>query len=170
MFFASDNGAPAHPNVMSALNQANEGYAMSYGADAIMDKVRQQLRDIFQAPEAAVYLVATGTAANALILATLCPPWGAIYCHPSAHIEIDECGAPEFYTGGAKLTLVNGDHGKISADHLSQTVGSAPNCNVHSVQPGLVSITNVTELGTVYSAAETAEICAIAKSANIPVH
>ncbi len=91
---------------MDALVKANEGYAPPYGTDPIMDEVRAQIREIFEAPEAAVYLVATGTAANSLALATLCQPFETVFCSPVAHIHEDECNAPEFFTGGAKLTLV----------------------------------------------------------------
>ena len=108
MFFASDNSGPVHPQIMAALATANEGYAMPYGADPIMDDVRNRIREIFEAPEAAVYLVATGTAANALALATLSQPWQTIFCSPVAHIHEDECNAPEFYASGSKLTLVAG--------------------------------------------------------------
>jgi threonine aldolase len=170
MFFASDNCSPAHPNVMAALMRANEGYAPSYGADPIMDKVRDQVREIFEAPDAAVYLVATGTAANSLILATLCPPWGAIYCHRRSHIEEDECGGPEFFTGGAKLALIDGEHAKMSPDNLAVAINSAAPVGVHNVQKGMVSLTNATELGAVYSVDEITEICAIAKAGGIPVH
>lgn len=170
MFFASDNTSLAHPNVIAALTKANEGYAPSYGDDPIMDKVRDQIRDVFESPDAAVYLVATGTAANALILATLCQPWGAIYCHRHAHIEEDECGAPEFYTGGAKLAKIDGDHAKMSPDNLATAISSAAPVGVHNVQNGMVSLTNATELGAVYSASEVAEICTIAKAGGIPVH
>ena len=109
MFFASDNSGPVPQQVLDALASANTGYQSSYGADTIMDEVRDQIRDIFEAPEAAVYLVATGTAANALALATMCEPFDTVFCSPVAHIHEDECNAPEFYTSGAKLTLVPGD-------------------------------------------------------------
>jgi len=87
MYFASDNSGPAHPEVLAALARANTGYAMPYGADIIMDEVRETLRSIFEAPEAAVYLVATGTAANALALATMCAPYETVFCSPTAHIH-----------------------------------------------------------------------------------
>ncbi len=92
MEFASDNTSGAAPEILAAINAANAGYASSYGTDPLMDRVRSQIRDIFEAPEAAVYLVATGTAANSLSLSLFCPPWGAVYCHDEAHIEVDECG------------------------------------------------------------------------------
>lgn len=170
MFFGSDNTSGVHPLVMEALNRANTGYAGSYGADPIMDRVRDQIRTVFEAPEAAVYLVATGTAANALCLAAHCPPWGAVYCHRHAHIEEDECGAPEFYTGGSKLVLIDGAHAKMSAQALDAKLTEAASLGVHNVQAGMVSMTNVSEHGAVYSVVETAEIGAIAAAHNVPVH
>ena len=170
MFFASDNGAPAHPKVIEAIARANDGYAPSYGADAIMDGVRARIRDIFEAPEAAVYLVATGTAANALILSTLVQPWGAVYCHRNSHVQEDECGAPEFYTGGAKLVLIDGGHARMSPESLQRTVAATGYNGVHGVQKGVLSLTNATECGSVYSPAQIAELTAIAKAHGLPVH
>ena len=96
MNFASDNTGPVHPNVMSALNAANMGYALPYGADDATAQAVRDIRDVFEAPEAAVYLVSLGTAANSLILATLSQPWETVFCHTVAHIHEDECNAPEF--------------------------------------------------------------------------
>jgi len=96
MYFASDNAGPAHPTVMDAMVAANTGYQMGYGADTLMDGVRAQIREAFEAPDAMVHLVATGTAANSIILATMAKPWEAIFCSPMAHIHEDECNAPEF--------------------------------------------------------------------------
>ncbi len=170
MFFASDNSGPAAPEVMDAVVAANTGYQGSYGSDDIMDRVRGQIRDIFEAPEAAVYLVGTGTAANALALATISPPWTAIYCHTLSHIEEDECNAPEFFTGGAKLHLVDGPNAKIDPAALKDTLKGSTNSFVHNAQRGAFSLTNVTERGAVYSVAEVAELCGIAKSYDLPVH
>ncbi|SFP19469.1 threonine aldolase family protein [Tranquillimonas alkanivorans] len=170
MYFASDNSSPAHPRVLEALTGVNNGYAMPYGADAIMDRVRDRIRDIFEAPEAAVYLVATGTSANALALATYCPPWAAVFCHRNAHIEEDECGAPEFYTGGSKLVLVEGEHAKMTPEALQATIEATGQTGVHNVQRGMVSITNTTENGTVYSATEVATLAEIAHAHGLPVH
>jgi threonine aldolase len=170
MFFASDNGGPAAPEVIEAITKANEGTAMPYGADPIMDRVREKIREVFEAPEAAVYLVATGTAANSLALATLVQPWQTIYCHRHAHIEADECGAPEFYTGGSKLTLIDGADGKIPAEALRRVIAETGAVGVHGVQKGALSLTNATESGTIYSAAEVAELTAIAKADKIPTH
>ena len=105
MFFASDNAGPAHPKVMEALVAANQGYALGYGADPIMEEVRAQVRTVFEAPEAAVYLVINGTSANSILLASMSQPWQTIFCADIAHIQEDECNAPEFYSQ-AKLTLV----------------------------------------------------------------
>ena len=170
MHFASDNTSGCPPQIMAALLRANDGYAMGYGNDDFMTRVRDQLREVFEAPEAAVYLVATGTAANALACAIACPPWGAVFCHAHAHIADDECGAPEFFTGGAKLVLVPGVNGRMTPDALTAAVSRLSPGNVHSVQRGMVSITNVTEAGTVYTPAEVAALAAVAHEHGLPVH
>jgi threonine aldolase len=170
MFFASDNASPAPPEIMAALARANQGYARSYGTDPIMDLVRDRIRAVFEAPEAAVYLVATGTAANALSLATFCPPWGAIYCHRDAHVEQDECGAPEFYTGGSKLVLIDGAHAKMRPAGLDRALRSAAMVGVHNVQKGMLTLTNSTENGAVYQPSEIAALTALAKAEGLPCH
>ncbi len=169
MIFTSDNASCASPEVMAAVLAANSGYEASYGADAAMARVTAMIRDIFDAPDAAVYLVATGTAANALALAAHVQPYHAIFAHTAAHIEMDECGAPEFFTNGAKIIRVAGDHGKIEPAALDAALNATGN-SVHGVQKGMLSLTNVTEAGTVYSPAETAALAALAKAHNIPVH
>ncbi|MEM9639093.1 MAG: beta-eliminating lyase-related protein [Pseudomonadota bacterium] len=169
MFFASDNAGPAHPNVMRRLAEANAGYAMPYGADALMDEVRAQLRRIFEAPEAAVYLVATGTAANALALACHTQPWQTVFCSEVAHIQEDECNAPEFYSGGAKLSLVRGAD-KMTAATLRARIEAEEVRGVHGPQRGPVSITQVTERGQVYTLDELQALTDVAKSFDLPVH
>ncbi|ATX66440.1 threonine aldolase family protein [Roseinatronobacter bogoriensis] len=170
MYFASDNTSGVPDRILTALGKANSGYALGYGADAFMDQVRTRIRALFEAPEAEVFLVTTGSAANALALASYCPPWGAVYCHSLAHIEVDECGAPEFYTGGAKLTHVAGDNGKMNPDALQDALARAGRGVVHHVQPGILSLTNLTECGTRYSVSEISELSAIARSHGLPVH
>jgi len=170
MFFASDNAGPVAPEIMRALSRANQGYAMPYGADEIMDRVRARLREVFEAPEAAVYLVATGTAANSLSLATLANPWEAIFCHREAHVEEDECGAPEFFTNGAKLVLLDGDSAKIDPEGLRQTIETTADKGVHGVQRGPLTLTQTTELGTVYSRDEIRTLTGIAKSYGLKCH
>ena len=170
MFFASDNAGPAHPAVLAALTAANEGYAKSYGADQIMDEVRQRIRTIFEAPEAAVYLVATGTAANSLLLATMTKPWETVFCAPMSHINEDECNAPEFFTGGAKLTLVPATNANVTPDALRRSVLAEENRGVHGPQRGPVSITQATEKGTVYSLAELQALADVTREYGLKTH
>lgn len=170
MFFASDNGGPAAPEVIEAIARANHGVAMPYGADPIMDNVRSLIREVFEAPKAEVYLVATGTAANSLGLACLVQPWQTVYCHRNAHIEEDECAAPEFFTGGAKLTLLEGADAKIDPEGLSHAITNTARAGVHNVQKGALSITNATEAGAIYTVAEVVELCGIAKENGVPCH
>ncbi|MCF8485443.1 MAG: low specificity L-threonine aldolase [Rhodobacteraceae bacterium] len=170
MFFASDNTSAAAPAVMQAVLTANDGYAMGYGNDAIMAEVTRLVREAFEAPEAIVHLVSTGTAANSLALATLVQPWQTVLCHRHAHIADDECGAPEFFTNGAKLVLVDGAHGKMLPETLSAALKGVAQGVVHGVQRGALSITNVTEAGTVYTPAEVAALTAVAKAHGMPCH
>ena len=169
MFFASDNSGPVPQAILDTLAEVNQGYTLGYGADPMMDEVRQRIRDLFEAPEAAVYLVATGTAANALALATLVEPFDAVFCSPVAHIEEDECNAPEFYMGGAKLTLVQGPD-RMTPEGLTASIESQGNRGVHGPRRGAVSITQVTEMGNVYALDELRTLCNIAKSYDLPVH
>jgi len=170
MFFASDNSSPAHPNVMEALVNANKGYTSGYGDEEAMDGVRKNIRELFEAPDAAVYLVATGTAANALALATLTKPWETIFCHRNSHIEEDECGAPEFYTHGSKLTLVDGSDAMMTPDNLQTAIDYTGRIGVHNVQRGSLSITNVTEFGTVYSLEKIQSLTKQAHKSGIKTH
>ena len=169
MFFASDNCGPAHPSVMQAVMDANTGYQPSYGDDTLMEDVRTRLRALFEAPEAAVYLVATGTAANALALATLADPWQTVFCTPKAHIHCDECHAPEFYTGGSKLTLV-GEGDKMTADGLRAAIEAWVRYDVHVSQRGPVALTQATEMGHLYTLEELAALSAVARDYGLPVH
>ncbi|MGO4908586.1 low specificity L-threonine aldolase [Pseudorhodobacter sp. W20_MBD10_FR17] len=169
MFFASDNGAPVPQPIMDALARANTGQTLSYGADAPMARLRSQIRTLFEAPDAEVHLVTTGTAANSLALSLYTPPFGATLCHRHAHIAEDECGAPEFFSGGAKLLLVDGPHGKMTPDTLAATLAQSGG-SVHSVQPSALSLTNVTEAGTTYTQAELTALTTIAKAAGLGTH
>ena len=170
MFFASDNSGPAAPEIISAIAHANEGYAMPYGSDPGMDTVRQKIRNIFEAPDAAVYLVATGTAANSLALACLVQPWQTIFCHKHSHIHEDECGAPEFFSGGSKLTLLDGDHAKIDPECFLNALEFNVGNDVHHVTHGALSITTTNERGGVYSLDEIKALTDIAAKHKIPVH
>ena len=168
MIFSSDNYSPVPQQVLDALVEANKGYQPSYGEDSQMTKVRHLIQNVFEAPEAAVYLVATGTAANSLALSTLCEPWQTIFCSPVSHIHEDECNAPEFFSG-AKLTLVgNGD--KITPKELKKSIQAEESRGVHGPQRGPVSITQITEKGQVYTINEINELTQIAKEFKLPVH
>ena len=167
MFFASDNTGPMHPAVAQAMIAADTGYLPSYGTDPIMDGVRAQIREIFEAPDAAVYLVATGTAANALALATMAEPWDAVFCTPLAHINVDECHAPEFYTGGAKLSLV-GTGDKMTSDQLRTRIEGWGKGDVHTSQRGPVQLTQVTEMGRLYTLDELRALTGVARDYGLP--
>ncbi len=169
MNFASDNTSGVPQQVLEALARANDGYAMGYGNDALSHRVQDLVRDLFEAPTAQVRLVGTGTAANALALALLCPPWGAAYCHAAAHLDCDECGAPEFFTGGGKLVLVPGAHGRITPERLDAVLTRAGR-SVHQVQPSALSLSNLTEAGTVYDPDMLAALTAVARSHGLAVH
>lgn len=154
---------------MEAMLRANEGYRFGYGADAEMDRVRQGIRDLFEAPEAAVYLVATGTAANSIALGTLANPWDAIFCTKMSHINEDECNAPEFYSG-AKLTFVEDTNAKMTPDALRTAIEAEQTRGVHGPQRGPVSITQVTEKGTVYTLDEISALTAVAREFGLATH
>ena len=170
MFFASDNGSGVPEAVLAALVRVNEGAAPGYGADEAMAEVTARLRSIFEAPKAEVFLIATGTAANAIAIASFCPPWGTVYCHDHAHVEEDECGAPEFYTGGAKLRRVPGPHGRMDPDALRAAIAGTGTVGVHNVQRGMVSITETTEAGTIHGPDGIAELVGNARDFDLPVH
>jgi threonine aldolase len=170
MFFASDNGGPVHPAVMAALAAANAGYASGYGADPLTQAVQARLREVFEAPHAAVYLVATGTAANSLILASMTRPWDTVFCTRPAHVNEDECNAPEFFTGGAKLTLVPDHDARMTVAGLRAAIQGEETRGVHGPQRGPVTITQATEKGTIYSLAQIAALTGVAREFGLRTH
>lgn len=165
--FASDNVTAIAPEILAALTAANEGPAMPYGEDPVTERVRARFNDLFET-ETIVFPVATGTAANVLGLSLIAPPYGAIYCHRDAHIVVDECGAPEFYTGGAKLVTLEGAQGKLTADGLADAISGAG--VVHHVQPAAVSLTQATEAGTLYQPDEISAIAKVARANKLGLH
>ena len=167
MNFSSDNVTGVAPEIMAALETANAGAATSYGADAVTERLARRFSEVFER-EVAVFPVATGTAANALALACLTPPWGVIYGHRDAHFQVDECGAPEFYAGGAKLRMLDGAHGKITAEALEAAIMGRG--VVHHAQPASVSLTQASEAGTVYQAAEIAAVAEICRRHELALH
>lgn len=168
LMFASDNTAGASVEVMQALLACSVDAANPYGADDYTKRVERKLADLFET-DVSVFLVPTGTAANALCLATLTPPWGSVLCHPHSHINNDECGAPEFYTAGAKLVSVDGAAGKMDAAQLRKAVTLKVG-DVHSVQPASVSLTQATEVGSIYTLAELQDIGAICRESGLRLH
>ena len=165
--FASDNVSCACSEVMEALARANIGTAPSYGEDPWTTGLCARLSEIFETPVTA-FPVTTGTAANALALSALTPSFGKIFCHELSHINTDECGAPEMFTGGAKLIDMRGTDGRISADTLEQAIYGRG--NVHHAQPSAVSITQACESGTVYPLDEIKAITSVARAHQLPVH
>src|SRR6185503_189338 len=160
MRFFSDNAAPAHPKVLQAIADANR-LDTAYDGDERSLRLDGAFSELF-GTEVRAFWVTTGTAANCLALAALCPPYRGIICHKDAHIEVDEAGGPGFFTGGAKLILLDGDGAKITP-HAVAAACDAIRKDVHQVQPAAISITNATEYGLVYSAGEVAAIGALAK-------
>jgi threonine aldolase len=166
--FFSDNTSSACPELIAALNAANHGLARAYGDDEWTQRLDHTLGEFFGTTVRA-FAVTTGTAANALALATLSPPYGAIFAYADAHIAVDECGAPGFFAGGAQLALLPGEHGRLAAATLAAAL-DAHRVDVHTLQPAAVSLTQATELGTVYQPAHIAELAALAHRHGLKVH
>jgi len=167
MRFFSDNAAPAHPKVLEAIVAADKVDA-AYDGDAWSQRLDGAFSDLF-GTEARAFWVTTGTAANCLALAALCPPYRAILCHRDAHIEVDEAGAPGFFTGGAKLVLLEGAGAKVTPETVAAACDRIRN-DVHQVQPAALSITNATEYGLVYRAGEVATLGKLAKERGLSFH
>lgn len=169
MNFASDNGAGVAPAILEAIAVSSRAHAPAYGADAWSQRAEARLGEIFE-HEVRAFLVPTGTGANALALAALVRPWEAVFCHEESHVHDDECGAPEFFTSGAKLVGIPGLAGKITPVALRETLARYPRGLVKAQQPGALSISQATEAGTIYTTAEIAALGEIARAAGIGVH
>ncbi len=169
MDFTSDNAAGAAPEILEALTRANEGTAASYGADDVTARVKARLSDIFE-HQVEIFPVVTGTAANALSLAALAPSHGAVICHELSHVYLDECGAPEMFSGGAKLLPVGGADAKLDPAAVAATLEAYPAGVVHHVQPAALTLTQSTELGTVYSQAEIGALVEVARGRSLAIH
>lgn len=166
--FWSDNIAGASPEIIEALAACSFGQARPYGADESTALVERKFSELFER-EVSVFLVPTGTAANALSLAALTPPWGSVLCHRDSHVNNDECGAPEFFTGGAKLVAVDGPAAKIDVAALRIAARNKVG-DVHSVQPSCVTLTQATEVGSVYSQDEIAAIGEVCRASGLRLH
>jgi threonine aldolase len=167
--FSSDHVAPACDAILAAINEANEGFARSYGGDDLTAKLQSVASEVFER-QVSVFPVISGTAANALALSQIVPTFGAIYCYELAHIVTDEAGAPGFFTGGAQLVGFPAADGKIKPEQLTRAVAFAEDLGIHHVKPGAVTLTQATEWGTVYSLEEIEAISATAKRYRLPVH
>ena len=169
MNFASDNAAGVAPSILAAIAAANTGFAIGYGDDAISQRLERRMCELFER-DVAVFLVTTGTAANALALAHLSPPWGAVLGHAEAHAMVHECGAPEFFGNGLRLVGLEGDGGKLApatvAAALDQQFGLRP----HQLIPAAVTITQASEFGTVYRADEIAALSRLAHERGMTLH
>ena len=165
--FASDNVAPICLEAWAALQEANAHYAPSYGEDRWTAQACDRVREIFET-DCDVYFVFTGTAANALSLAQLCKSFQSVICHQRSHVQTDECGAPEFFTGGSKLLLIDGANGKIDIGHAEALL--ARHNELHSHKPGAISISQATEFGTVYRRDEIAAIADLARKHQLFLH
>jgi threonine aldolase len=167
MRFFSDNAAAAHPEVMEAILQSNR-LDTAYDGDEWSARLDSAFSELFEREVRALW-VSTGTAANCLALAALCPPYRGILCHRDAHIEVDEAGAPGFFTGGAKLMLLDGPGAKVTPEIVDEGVRSVRK-DVHQVQPAAISITNATEYGLVYRASEVAALGDLARTHGLAMH
>ncbi len=168
MNFASDNVYGVDQAIMDALVEANTGSADSYAYDEITKRVEKRFNQVFER-DVKVFLVTTGTAANALALSTMAPPFGAIFCHAFSHINADECGAPEFYTGGAKMFGLDGVAGKISPEMVRESLKGFIR-GEHDPKAAAISITQSSELGTVYSLDEIQAFGDLAREKGLKLH
>lgn len=169
MYFASDNWAGAHPAIARALVEQAGGYASAYGTGDLDKSVERTFSEVFE-KDVAVFFVATGTAANSLALSSFNRPGGQIFCHAEAHVNVDECNAPEFFATGAKLVPLPGAGARMSASDLAAAIARFPPGFVHGGQPMAVTMTQATEAGTVYSLDEIAAIAEVTRDAKLPLH
>ncbi len=169
MNFASDNAAPAADAVLDAIREANRGHVLGYGNDAFTARAKQRLADVFER-DCAIFLVSTGTAANALALAAMTPPWGAVIAHEEAHIATDECGAPEFFTNGGKLVTVPSDDAKLTPEAAGAVLDEFGWGGAHHVEANALSIAQASEAGTTYSVAEVEALARLAHDRGLGLH
>ncbi len=168
--FRSDNAAGVAPEIMAAIADANTGSALAYGADEWTARLRDTVRAVFEHPDADVFPVISGTAANSLALAAMCPPWGAVMCHDTAHILQNECGATSMFGGGAMIRGVAGDHYRIEPAALEQSFEATRWGDPHHSQPSVLSLTVPTDFGTIYTPKQIVELTTIASRRGLTAH
>jgi threonine aldolase len=169
MFFASDNWAGAHPVIARSLVEAADGFASAYGTSDLDKRVEKAFCEIFER-DVAVFFVGTGTAANSLALASFNRPGGQVFCHREAHVNVDECNAPEFFATGSKLVPIDGTAGKLQPEALAAAISRFPPDFVHGGQPMAVTLTQATEAGTAYTLDEISALSEVTKQAGLPLH
>lgn len=165
--FGSDNNSGICPEAWAALAEANHGHSVGYGDDPWTAKAADLIREVFET-DCEVFFVFNGTAANSLALASLCQSYHSILCHDIAHVETDECGAPEFFSNGTKVLVVPGDNGKVTPDAIERMVRRRT--DIHYPKPRVLSLTQATEVGTVYSVEELHAVGLRAKALGLRVH
>jgi threonine aldolase len=168
--FRSDNAAGVAPEILASIADANVGSAIAYGHDPVTARLERRVREVFEHETARVFPVTSGTAANALALTALCPPWGSVLCHDTAHILNSEGGATSMLGGGAVIKGVPGDDFRMTADAVRAALGSITWGDPHHPQPSVLSFTQPTDMGTIYPLAEIAELSAIARDSGLKVH
>lgn len=165
----SDNAAGVAPYILDAIGAANDGSAMAYGGDAWTARLRERVGEVFE-HEAAVFPVVSGTAANAIALSALCPPWGAMVCHTSAHINVNEAAAASMFSGGGALMTVDGPDAKLTPDAITHRLRLVEWGDPHHSQPAVISLTQPTDLGSVYRVDEIAALSELARRHELRVH
>jgi threonine aldolase len=166
----SDNAAGAAPEIMSAISAANTGSALAYGADEWTAELRDTVREVFEHPDAEVFPVVSGTAANSIALAGLCPPWGAVLCHETAHILNSECGATSMFGGGAVMRGLGGDHFRVAPTALEHAFDTTRWDDPHHSQPAVLSLTVPSDHGTVYTPQQVGELAGLARTRGLVTH
>lgn len=169
MHFSSDNWAGAHPAIANALQTNSDNHVASYGDSELDARVRTKFNDVFER-DVEIFYASTGTAANALALSSLEVPGGIVFCHREAHVMVDECGAPEFFSPGSRLAPVDGIEGKMNIELLEQRIAAFAIDDVHIGQPKAITLTQASEVGTVYTPSEIEQIADLAKSHRIALH
>lgn len=166
----SDNSAGVAPEILTALASANEGSALAYGGDDLTAQLRDLVREVFEHPDADVFPVVSGTAANSLALSALCPPWGSVLCHETAHIFANEGGATSLFSGGAVMHGLTGEQYKLSLAVVQRAFDHTNWGDPHHSQPSVVSVTCPTDFGTVYTTAEVAALAALGRTRQLRMH
>lgn len=167
--FASDNTAPVHPAVLATLSAVNDGNVPAYGNDAVTLKLQETFRETFRCEALRLFPVFNGSACNGLALARMIRPYESILCHQQAHINNDECGLPEFFTGG-KIVGLDGPHGKLTPEGIGRLIEKTLEHAPHTSRPRVLSLTNATELGTVYTPAQVRALSEVAKDYGLYMH